>query len=114
MAVIRINPVQVIQAGTEAAAARRQTAAVKNGVNELRYRLDPRVKSRRNMEERLKSVAEALEKAEAKIVRIAGVAENGAEGYQHVEQQIEKRSRDLLAGPSEASPATLPDMLYRT
>ncbi len=99
MAVIRINPVRVIQAGSEADAARRQTASVKNGVRDIRYRLDARVKSRRNIEKRLTSVADALEKAEAKMARIAGVAEEGAEGYRQVEQQIEKRSRDLLAGP---------------
>lgn len=97
MAVIRINTVQVMRCRPKADAARQQTASVKNGVEDIRHRLDPRIKSRRNIDRRLESVAGALEKAEAQIARIAETVQDSAEGYQEVERQIERRSRDLAA-----------------
>ncbi|MDR3309976.1 MAG: hypothetical protein LBS90_01335 [Oscillospiraceae bacterium] len=91
MSVTKINTDGVITAGDAAGSAKSKVSAAKNGVADVRRRLDGAVKARRNIDARLASLEKLLGSAEEQIAGVRAVADSGANHYRTADDNLKKK-----------------------
>ena len=90
-----IIPNEVISAGSQANAANQKIVSAKNGVNDVNWRLDAKIKNRNNIGGRLNSLSNLIGEIESKVARIKSASDTNADFYQRADERIKSRSRDM-------------------
>ena len=95
MALIRINPSEVISSSVHADQARQRVSSAKNGIRDISDRLDPKIKQRNNIDGRLASLAVSLGSIEGIITRIRSVVDSASNNYQRADERVTGMAVDL-------------------
>jgi chromosome segregation ATPase len=89
MTTIKINPVEVISSGGQAASAKQKVASAKDGIRDINAQLDNSIKTRNNIGERLSSLTRTLEDIEGKITKIKRVSDDSTVNYERTDDRAE-------------------------
>lgn len=95
MSSIKINIRNVICASEDIQAARKEAVSVKKGIRGTVRFIDPRIRSRDNLDNRLNQICDHISQIENQMNRIQDVVSNGANKYRTIESQAVLKAREL-------------------
>lgn len=97
MAEIKINIPKVMDLSDDAAQIRSILSDVKNNVNNIKWRIDDRIRDRNNINNKFDSICKSLDKIEVKVSRIRNTVESGAHKYFETDKKLSKKGNEVEA-----------------
>ena len=104
MAISKINVVKVVNSGATAKKANQKVVSIKNGIDDVSWRLDEKIKKRNNIGIRLNTLSKNLDIIEHNILKLVNAVETSANGYQQADKRILNAAEDLFKDNNSITP----------
>ncbi len=106
---IEINIRGVICASGSIEAAKKEVTSARTGIRGTTRFIDPRIRSRDDLDKRLNQLCRKMDQIDEKMFRIARVVSDGANKYRTVENQAASKARELSYEKRSGNPADKSD-----